>query len=264
MSPAEVGVFDDRIVAAGAPEIDPDGSVYRVTRKRSSPPDGVRFDCATNRSVPSVLTTTPCVSPRHSLKESVCASVPGTPDAQVAYATLALGSAMALFLYPHAITAVLSSRSQDVVRRNMSLLPAWTFLLGLMALLGFMAIAAGVKVSNGQLAIPQLFENMFPDWFAGVAFAAIGIGALVPAAIMSIAAANLFTRNIYKDFIKPDATPAQETKVSKLVSLLVKVGALAFVLTRGEELEEPICTVLTGENIAREDHRRLLSETGEG
>ena len=72
---------------------------------------------------------------------------------------------------------------------------------------------------------------MFPDWFAGVAFAAIGIGALVPAAIMSIAAANLFTRNIYKDFIKPDATPAQETKVSKLVSLLVKVGALAFVLT---------------------------------
>ncbi|WP_031181140.1 sodium:solute symporter family protein [Streptomyces seoulensis] len=92
-------------------------------------------------------------------------------------------------------------------------------------------IAAGVKVTNGQLAIPQLFEDMFPDWFAGVAFAAIGIGALVPAAIMSIAAANLFTRNIYKDFIKPDATPEQETKVSKLVSLLVKVGALVFVLT---------------------------------
>jgi solute:Na+ symporter, SSS family len=80
------------------------------------------------------------------------------------------------------------------------------------------------------LAIPQLFEDMFPDWFAGVAFAAIGIGALVPAAIMSIAAANLFTRNIYKDFIRPDATPKQEAQVSKLVSLLVKVGALVFVL----------------------------------
>ena len=35
---------------------------------------------------------------------------------------------------------------------------------------------------------------MFPDWFVGVAFAAIAIGALVPAAVMSIAAANLFTR----------------------------------------------------------------------
>ena len=148
-----------------------------------------------------------------------------------AYATLALGSALALFMYPHSITATLSSRSRDVIRRNTTILPLYSLMLGLLALLGFMAIAAGIKVKNGQLAIPQLFENMFPSWFAGVAFAAIGIGALVPAAIMSIAAANLFTRNIYKDFLKPDATPAQETKVSKIASLLVKVGALVFVLT---------------------------------
>ncbi|WP_053744525.1 monocarboxylate uptake permease MctP [Streptomyces sp. NRRL WC-3618] len=150
---------------------------------------------------------------------------------QWTYATLALGSALALFMYPHSVTAVLSSRSRDVIRRNSTILPLYSLMLGLLGLLGFMAIAAGVKVTNGQLAIPQLFEDMFPAWFAGVAFAAIGIGALVPAAIMSIAAANLFTRNIYKDFLKPDATPAQETNVSKLVSLLVKVGALVFVLT---------------------------------
>ncbi|MER6156034.1 sodium:solute symporter family protein [Streptomyces sp. NPDC001868] len=156
--------------------------------------------------------------------------VPGDAN-QWTYATLALGSALALFMYPHSITATLSSKSREVIRRNTTILPLYSLMLGLLALLGFMAIAAGIQVQNGQLAIPQLFETMFPDWFAGVAFAAIGIGALVPAAIMSIAAANLFTRNIYKDFIKPDATPAQETKVSKLVSLLVKVGALAFVLT---------------------------------
>ncbi|GAA0455416.1 sodium:solute symporter family protein [Streptomyces olivaceiscleroticus] len=153
------------------------------------------------------------------------------PNAQWAYATLALGSALALFMYPHSITATLSSQSRNVIRRNTTILPLYSLMLGLLALLGFMAIAAGIKVQNGQLAIPQLFENMFPDWFTGVAFAAIGIGALVPAAIMSIAAANLFTRNIYKDFLKPGATPAQEHKVAKLVSLLVKVGALVFVLT---------------------------------
>ncbi|GAA0644703.1 sodium:solute symporter family protein [Streptomyces thermocarboxydovorans] len=158
------------------------------------------------------------------------ALVPGDAG-QWTYATLAFGSALALFMYPHSITATLSSRSREVIRRNTTILPLYSLMLGLLALLGFMAIAAGVKVQNGQLAIPQLFENMFPDWFAGVAFAAIGIGALVPAAIMSIAAANLFTRNIYKDFIKPDATPKDETRVSKLVSLLVKVGALVFVLT---------------------------------
>jgi threonine dehydratase len=34
---------------------------------------------------------------------------------------------------------------------------------------------------------------------------------------------------------------------------------LALVQARGGELEEPICVILTGENIAREDHRRLIS-----
>ncbi|MDH6123326.1 sodium:solute symporter [Kitasatospora sp. GP82] len=155
-------------------------------------------------------------------------------NAQWTFATLALGSAMALFMYPHSVTGVLASKSRNTVRRNMAIMPAYSLMLGLLALLGFMAIAAGVgkgvKGYNAQLAVPQLFADMFPDWFTGVAFAAIGIGALVPAAIMSIAAANLFTRNVYKEFLKPDATAAQETQVAKFASLLVKVGALAFVL----------------------------------
>ena len=154
-----------------------------------------------------------------------------------AYATLALGSAMALFMYPHSVTATLSSNSRTTIRRNAAILPAYSFVLGLLALLGWVAIAAGTKPigvdgkPNPQLVIPQLFEDSFPSWFTGVAFAAVAIGALVPAAIMSIAASNTFTRNIYKEWIKPDATNAQEAKVSKLMSLVVKAFALLFVLT---------------------------------
>ena len=154
-----------------------------------------------------------------------------------AYATLALGSAMALFMYPHSITATLSSRSRNTIRHNATILPAYSFVLGLLALLGWVAIAAGTKPvgldgrPNAQLVIPQLFEDYFPAWFAGVAFAAVAIGALVPAAIMSIAAANTFTRNIYKEWLKPHATHAEEANVSKIVSLVVKGFALVFVLT---------------------------------
>jgi SSS family solute:Na+ symporter len=145
-------------------------------------------------------------------------------------------------MYPHSITAVLSTNRRDVARRNAALLPAYSLLLGLIALLGFMAIAAKVKPigldgkANPQLAVPQLFENMFPSWFTGIAFAAIAIGALVPAAIMSIAAANLFTRNVYKEFLRPDADHAHEARVSKITSLVVKVGALLFVLTLDKTL----------------------------
>lgn len=158
------------------------------------------------------------------------------PKAQWAYVTLAFGSALALFMYPHSITAVLSSKSRNTIRKNASILPAYSFVLALLALLGWVAIAAGTKPigldgkPNPQLIVPQLFEDQFPGWFAGVAFAAIAIGALVPAAIMSIAAANTFTRNIYKEWIRPHATVEQEAKVSKLTSLVVKFLALVFVL----------------------------------
>jgi SSS family solute:Na+ symporter len=157
--------------------------------------------------------------------------IPVGADAQVAYATLAFGSALALFLYPHAVTAVLSAKSAQTVRRNTAMLPAYTFLLGLIALLGYMAIARGINPSNPNFVVPDLFLNMFPSWFVGVAFAAIAIGALVPAAIMSIAAANLFTRSIYKAYLRPGASHADEARVAKIVSLLVKLGALVIIVT---------------------------------
>jgi SSS family solute:Na+ symporter len=157
---------------------------------------------------------------------------------QLQYATLALGSALALFLYPHSLTGILASRGRNVIKRNMVALPAYSLLLGLLAMLGFVAISAGVKPITNQATgkadnntiVPVLFGQEFPGWFAGVAFAAIAIGALVPAAIMSIAAANLWTRNIYKEYLKKDATPKQEAKQAKLASLVVKFGAVAFIL----------------------------------
>ncbi|WP_028934287.1 monocarboxylate uptake permease MctP [Pseudonocardia spinosispora] len=161
-----------------------------------------------------------------------------TATNQLQYITLAFGSALALFLYPHSLTGVLASRGRVVLKRNMVALPAYSLLLGLLALLGYVAIAAGVKpITNNATGRPDtntviavLFQNEFSSWFAGIAFAAIGIGALVPAAIMSIAAANLWTRNIYKTYLKRDATPQQEAKQAKLASLVVKVGAVLFIV----------------------------------
>ena len=158
-----------------------------------------------------------------------------TGSTQLDFATLALGSAVALFLYPHTITGTLASKRRYVVKRNTALLPIYSILLGLIALLGYMALTdkttvANVKKAGGnaQLAVPYLFQHMFSSWFAGVAFAAIIIGALVPAAIMAIAAANLFTRNIFTEFFKPDASPRLQTRIAQWASLVVKLGALYF------------------------------------
>src|SRR5207245_9576888 len=113
-------------------------------------------------------------------------------------------------------------------------------MLGLLALVGFLAIAArvatlpeyaaGFKQFGNNFAVPALFLHSFPAWFVGIAFAAVGIGALVPAAIMSIAAANLYTRNIHREFINRNPTDNREAQMAKWVSLVVKIGALVFII----------------------------------
>ena len=166
--------------------------------------------------------------------------LPGNLGAQAAYGTLALGSALALFLYPHSVTGILSSSSRDVIKRNSIAMPAYAFALGLIALMGTMAIAAGVahmpayaegfKEFGPNFAVPALILHSFPGWMVGIAFAGIAIGALVPAAIMSIASANLFTRNIWKEYFRPTCSDTEESQVAKVVSLMVKAGGLVFIL----------------------------------
>ncbi|QEN90101.1 sodium:solute symporter [Labrys sp. KNU-23] len=146
------------------------------------------------------------------------------------FITLSIGSAMALFMYPHALTGTLSASGPNAIRRNAVTLPAYSLVLGLIALLGVMAVAADIKTDDAQAAIPLLVNKMFPDWFAGFCFAAIAIGALVPAAVMSIGAANTFTRNVWKPFVEPDMSPAKESYLAKLMSLIVKVGALVVIV----------------------------------
>jgi SSS family solute:Na+ symporter len=159
--------------------------------------------------------------------------------AYTGYLTLALGSAMALFLYPHTTTGILSASGPRVIRRNAALLPAYTIMLGLLALMGFMAVASGVKSMpefaagfahyGPSFAVPALVIHSFPEWFVGVAFGAIAVGALVPAAIMAIASANIFTRDIYTQFVKSSRAGA-ETQIAKIFSIVMVVGAVVFIL----------------------------------
>jgi SSS family solute:Na+ symporter len=151
-----------------------------------------------------------------------------SPGMYFAYATMAFGSCLSLFIYPHSITSLLAAKSKFVIQRNAALLPAYSLLLGFLALLGFCALAAGIVTKDPNSIVPLLFAKYFPDWFAGVANAAIVIGALVPAAIMAIGAANLLASNVFKQFSAQ--RPPGETRIAKILTLAVCACALLFVI----------------------------------
>lgn len=163
-----------------------------------------------------------------------------------AYASLAIGSALALLLYPHVLLPTFAARSADVVRRaNVGLL-AWTALLAVLALAGLGARALGIRapVGRAELAVPMLVRELLSPEGAGLVLGVIAVGALVPAAVMSVAAASTFASNIYLEYVNPTAIPAQVTRVAKVVSVLVKLGALAFVL--GLRAQDAITLQLLG------------------
>jgi SSS family solute:Na+ symporter len=155
------------------------------------------------------------------------ASIYLRPAQLFTYATMAFGSALSLFIYPHSITSVLAARSRGVVRRNAALLPIYSLLLGLLALLGYCALAAGIQTHDATNVVPILFARYFPEWFDGIAASAVVIGALVPAAIMCIGGANLIASNVFHEF--SSERPAVETFVAKLLTVALCACALLFV-----------------------------------
>src|SRR5579884_1765394 len=156
-----------------------------------------------------------------------------------AYMSLVLGSALALYLYPHAVNGILSAESAHKLRLSTSFLSIYGVGLALLALFGIIVYSVPSAMSflgnfpassRGVLVVPALILSTVPSWFAGVALLAIFVGGLVPAAIMAIAQANLLTRNIIKEF-KPNLSASSETRIAKWASAIFKFIALGFVFT---------------------------------
>lgn len=170
---------------------------------------------------------------------------PGTglilsPSGQWTYLSLVVGSALSVFAYPHALTVILAAKDRNTIRRNAAALPVYCIVLGLFGLLGLFAVAKGIVPLGSNLAagvvgdtntiMPLVFHNLFPAWCAGLAYATLTVAALIPAAIMSISAANLFTRSVYVEYFRPRASPVEEARVSRWTSLVMKFGAAAVIL----------------------------------
>ena len=153
------------------------------------------------------------------------------------YVTLVLGSALALYLYPHAINGVLSSESAQKLRTSTALLPLYGVGLAIMALMGILVYAVPSAMnflshfpesSRGILVVPSLILYTMPGWFSGIALLGIFVGGLVPAAIMAMSQASLLTRNIIKE-IKPNMPASSEIRITKISSTAFKFIALGFV-----------------------------------
>ncbi|MFJ8677154.1 sodium:solute symporter [Streptomyces sp. NPDC093589] len=154
------------------------------------------------------------------------------PQSAFAYATLALGTALAQPMYPQIVTVALAARDHRRLRAATSTLPLWAGLLALTALLGVAALAAGIRTRPGhaELAVPLLIRSLTPDWLTGLLFGALAVGALLPACVMATSMSTLLVRNVYTEYLNPTATPKHEVRIARTGSLCIVAGAVLFAL----------------------------------
>lgn len=158
------------------------------------------------------------------------------PKFQNAYWSLFVMSALALYLYPHAINGIQSATGVKPLRRSTALLPLYG--IGLAGLALFGVVVYGIPkalayvhtyptTTQGTQVVPGVILFTLPDWMAGLAFLGIFIGGLVPAAIMAMSQANLLARNVIGEARK--LSPEAETRIAKYASIVFKFLALGFV-----------------------------------
>ncbi len=149
------------------------------------------------------------------------------------FISLTIGSALALYLYPHAVNGVFSTSSTKKLRMSTALLPLYGVGLALLALFGVLAYGASKALPlihhyGAVTTVPSLIYAYFPPWFVGFAFLGIFIGGLVPASIMAIAQANLLTRNVIRPYVK-SLSAKSEARMAKWFAVMFKFIALLFI-----------------------------------
>jgi SSS family solute:Na+ symporter len=96
------------------------------------------------------------------------------------------------------------------------------FYVGFAALL----VVPGLKGSDTNFAMLDLTKKGEPSWITGLVGGAGALAAIVPAAAIVLAAATLVGRNIYRDMIRPSASPVSVLRVSRVFVLIIMAFSL--------------------------------------
>ena len=146
------------------------------------------------------------------------------------YISTVLLTAFGFYMWPHAFGSVFTAKNGDTLRRNAVIMPLYTITLPLLFFVGFTAILVIPGLKSGDLALLTLVRQTFPPWFLGVVGGAGALTAMVPAAILILSAATLFTKNFYRPIFKPSMKDDDVARLAKIMVVIITGVALYFAI----------------------------------
>ncbi|WP_416760332.1 sodium:solute symporter family protein [Roseateles sp. So40a] len=164
-------------------------------------------------------------------------ALPGEGRNAVWFASTVALSALGMYLWPHAFSAVFTARSERTFRKNAVVMPLYALVMLFSMFAGYAAVMQVPGLSGGQidLALLKLSLQTFDPWFVGVIGAAGMLTALVPGSIMLISASTLLARNLYRPLF-PGSSDARLTQVSRLAAPVLTLVAVLLTLGGGASI----------------------------
>jgi SSS family solute:Na+ symporter len=146
------------------------------------------------------------------------------------YISTVLLTSLGFYMWPHLFSATFTAKSDNTLRRNAVIMPLYTVTLPLIFIVGFTALLVSPGLKNGDLALLTVVQKSYSAWFLGLIGAAGALTAMVPAAVLILAAATLFAKNFYRAIIKPDMTDDQVASLAKKLVVVITATALIFAI----------------------------------
>jgi solute:Na+ symporter, SSS family len=145
-------------------------------------------------------------------------TIPDTGLNATWYNSTVLLVSLGYYLFPHAFTSVYAIKTRNAVRKNTILMPLYQMLIVCMYIVGFTAIIVvpGLTGSSIDIALFVIVKKTFPDWVVGIIGGAGLLTALVPGAMILLNASTMFSKNVVKRYVLPQASEATVTTVARL------------------------------------------------
>ncbi|MEE2777263.1 MAG: sodium:solute symporter family protein [Acidobacteriota bacterium] len=149
--------------------------------------------------------------------------VPGGHGIRVWVSNLVL-LGLGVAIYPHAIQRIFAARSLPTLRKSLAgmvFMPLGTtflaFLIGFIALSRFPGLSQLDSDKATVLVLSDIIgQSAFTYWLVVIVFSAVVAAIMSTADSALLSMGSMFTKDIYKPYIRPDASPKHLLKVGKL------------------------------------------------
>jgi len=147
-----------------------------------------------------------------------------------------LANACGFYMWPFWFGSLYSAKSADTIRRNAIIMPLYNLMLPLVFFVGYAAILTTPGLKIGDQALLITVRNTFSPAVLGFVGAAGALTAMVPAAVIVLAAGTLFAKNFVRPLFAPSMSDDSVATLAKVMVVVISALALLVAIQSSNSL----------------------------